>query len=154
VEYGVENTISRLQSRGQSYVKFLQLHFRGCVKANYLPLFREIIKILYNMPDKMRDFIHFRTENEDSVFRETALNYAVKNDHMLMVLELLKLEYQLHRAEEQVQTCLQETHCIETLPPWFNEIKARFSHFHFTQTSLGEFFLLIVIHKVTLHGQM
>jgi hypothetical protein len=102
----------------QPYIRFLQTHLIWCAKEQHESLFEELIlQGLYkNQPgskhavpvDNVGDIIHFKTDNDDdSEFSKRALTWAVENENLLMMLELLKLEHHCHNTEEEAHTCLQ-----------------------------------------------
>jgi hypothetical protein len=141
-EFGVECIVSMLNKKQQPCTIFLQTHLIGCAKESHLPLFRQLIQSLYEKPDdQLGDIIHYRSENKDSVFCDTALNWAVKNNHMLIVLELLKLEHHFHKTEEEGLKCLQDTVSTSTDKlQWIFEKYKRISQFDFSGALLGEHF--------------
>jgi hypothetical protein len=101
----------------QPYIRFLQTHLIWCAKEQHESLFEELMihGLNKNQPgskhavsvDNVSVIIHFKKDDDHSVFSERALTWAVKNENWKMMLELLKLEHHCHNTEEEVHECLQ-----------------------------------------------
>jgi hypothetical protein len=107
----VEKVLDNYIKDKKLYVKFLQTHLTGCAKEKHSRLFRELMRIIANIyqteKDVLEQIIHFKTNSEDSIFDKTALNWANENNDQSMWMELVKLEYVVHKKNEtEGLTCL------------------------------------------------
>jgi hypothetical protein len=129
---------------------FFQTHLTASAKESHLPFFRELTNRLYNMSDQLGEIIHFRKKANDPIFCKTALNWALEKNHMLIVLELLKLEHHFHRPEEENLECLKNnvSYCYDKRQ-WilkkYDTISklGKISKSGFLGTLLGEFYCVI-----------
>jgi hypothetical protein len=120
----IENCIRE----GKPYIRFLQTHLTGCAKEKHLPLFRHLMQIIFNVAyteagfmlsrQESNDIIHFKTNNKDSIFNQTALNWANENSDEYMALELLKVEHDFHVDKKSGLQCLKKNLSRTALLPW------------------------------------
>jgi hypothetical protein len=117
--FGIKTILAKLNQSRTTYIHFLQTHLTACAKEKcYLDLFIELLKNLYNLTDsgftvskdELDKIIHYKVGNDNSVFQNTALSWAVQNGDLFVMLELLKLEHHYHTTEEERMKCLQYTY--------------------------------------------
>jgi hypothetical protein len=153
--FGVE-TIAISSFESDSKLRFIQTHLTGCAKEKNTQIFRELIQIISSKSDSYKGFpmphnrlqkvIHFKLDKEDSIFGKTALNWAIENSDQYMVMELLKLEHDLHKSEKEGLECLRDNLSTHELQPWIFETYSRFynkkQYWHSFRTVIVELVLL------------
>jgi hypothetical protein len=139
--FGVETITAKLKRKSNSHIQFLKTHLTACAKEQHLPLFMKLLQTIYStkmdsgFAVSLGEIIHFQTSVEDSLFHETALTWAARNENVFMVLELLYLEYQYHNAKKEEMECLQDSHLLSNssqLLAWINQAYRYFKLNNFT----------------------
>jgi hypothetical protein len=101
----VEKVIANYVEEGKPFIEFLQTHLTGCAKEKHSLLFRELMRIIANVAHTeirtLDKIIHFKADDQDSIFNKTALNWANENNDQTMVFELVKREYEVHQDKKK-----------------------------------------------------
>jgi len=115
---------------------FLKTHLIGSAREKNLQMFNKLIQFLstdqlritdwtFDTED-IKEIIHYKTFEVNSLFSKTALNVANENNERFMALELLKLEQTVHSSEMEGQTCLHENLSRVAMLTWIIESFSKF----------------------------
>ena len=98
-------TACAMQSNGECFQQLIIVLLQSYSDSTYFPLPQELVEIL-----------HFKKDGK------TALNWAYQNNERFMVMQLLKLEREIHGSEKKGLECLCYYHMgRDFITPWILE---------------------------------
>ncbi len=117
-------------------ITFLKTHLIGCVREKNLEVFNDLVLYISNShlhaqewtldKEDLKVIIHYKTNDVNSLFYKTALNWANENNDRVMTLELLKLEQKAHSSEKEGLACLRNNLSRDVMLPWIIESYRKF----------------------------
>ena len=117
-------------------ITFLKTHLIGCVREKNLEVFNDLVLYISNShlhaqewtldKEDLKVIIHHKTNDVNSLFYKTALNWANENNDRVMTLELLKLEQKAHSSEKEGLACLRNNLSRDVMLPWIIESYRKF----------------------------
>jgi hypothetical protein len=120
------NILRNFKESKEKIMKFFKTHLIVCAKERNFRAFKILVLHIYTKEwalekEDLKQIIHYKTNDINSLFSKTALNWANENNDSVMTLDLLMLEKEAHSSEKEGLACIRDNLTRDAMLPLITE---------------------------------